>query len=319
MRSADRGPGLIDGSFKAWDDIQYDEGKFCNDSEEKSVQRVTLGDFELTVLSDGIYRNDGGAMFGVIPKVMWEKRIAADERNTIPLGLNSLLVRTGEQNILIETGIGDKLNDKTRAIYQNHPQLLKSFEEAGVAPDEIDIVINTHLHFDHCGWNTYYKDGKAVATFPRAKYYVQAGELEHAHEQHERDRVSYMTDNYDPLVRNGQMQLLNGDAEIAPGIAVKVYPGHTRNLQAVILRSGGKTACYPSDLVPDTKHLDPVWVLGYDLYPVESIANKHRFYEAAAPENWLVVYTHDHELPWSYLQIGDKGRPVVRAVEQKVG
>ena len=283
------------------------------------MQRRTLGDFELTVLSDGTYQMDGGAMFGVIPKSMWEKRIAADERNTIPLALNSLLVRTGDQNILIETGIGSKLNEKSQAIYRNRPQLLNSFEEAGVSPDEIDVVINTHLHFDHCGWNTYYKDGKPVPTFPRAKYYVQQGELEHAHEQHERDRVSYMTDNYDPLVKSGQMQLLRGSAEIAPGISVRVYPGHTRDLQAVILRSGGQVACYPSDLVPDAKHLDPVWVLGFDLYPLESIANKHRFYDVAIPENWLVVFTHDHEMPWSYLELGDKGRPVTRAVEHKAG
>ncbi len=130
------------------------------------MHRMTLGDFELTVLSDGVYRMDGGAMFGIIPKVMWEKRIQPDERNNIPLALNSLLVRTGEQNILIETGIGNKLSEKSHAIYQNQALLMKSFEEAGVSPEEIDIVINTHLHFDHCGWNTHYKNGKPVATFP---------------------------------------------------------------------------------------------------------------------------------------------------------
>ena len=175
------------------------------------MHRMTLGDFELTILSDGIYHNDGGALFGVIPKVMWEKRAAPDELNRIPMGTNSLLVRTGEHNVLIDTGIGGKLSDKRRAIYNHEPRLLKSFAEAGVSPDEIDIVINTHLHFDHCGWNTYYKDGKAVPTFPRATYYVQEGELQHAHEQHERDRVSYMTDNYDPLVASGQMKLLKDD------------------------------------------------------------------------------------------------------------
>ena len=278
------------------------------------MHRTTLGDFELTILSDGNYYMDGGTMFGVIPKVMWEKRIAPDERNTIPLALNSLLVRTGTHNVLIETGIGDKLSEKSQAIYRNQALLMKSFDEAGVAPDEIDIVINTHLHFDHCGWNTHYRHGKPVATFPRATYYVQAGELQHAHEQHERDRVSYMTDNYDPLVESGQMKLLKGDAEIVPGISVKVYPGHTRDLQAVILRSGGKVAAYPSDLVSDAKHLDPTWVLGFDLYPLETIANKHRFYQEAIPEKWLVVFTHDHELPWAHLKIGEKQRPVVYPV-----
>jgi len=279
---------------------------------------MTLGDFELTILSDGIYWNDGGAMFGVIPKVMWEKRAAPDERNRIPMGTNSLLVRTDEHNVLIDTGIGPKLSDKRRAIYDHEPLLRESFAEAGVSPDEIDIVINTHLHFDHCGWNTYYKDGKAVPTFPRATYYVQEGELRHAHEQHERDRISYMTDNYDPLVATGQMKLLKGDADIAPGVSVRVYPGHTRDLQAVILRRGGQVACYPSDLVCDTNHLDPMWVLGYDLYPLETIDNKHRFYQDAIPGNWLVVFTHDDKRPWAYLEPGEKGLPVARPVEERV-
>ena len=283
------------------------------------MHRTTLGDFELTILSDGNYQIDGGAMFGIIPKVMWEKRIAADELNRIPMGLNSLLIRTGRENVLIETGIGNKLSEKSQAIYGNQALLLKSFEQAGVSPDEIDIVINTHLHFDHCGWNTYYKQGKPVATFPRATYYVQGGEMEHAHEQHERDRVSYMTDNYDPLLASGQMKLLDGDAEIVPGIAVKRYPGHTRDMQGVVIRSGGKVVAYPSDLLCDAKHLDPTWVLGYDLYPLETIAGKHQFYEAAIPEQWLVVFTHDHELPWAYLTMGEKGRPVLHRPGPKVG
>ena len=205
------------------------------------MDRTTLGDFELTIISDGIYL-DGGAMFGVVPKTLWEKRITPDERNNINMGLNSLLIRTGTHNVLVETGIGSKLSEKSQSIYRNQALLLKNFEEAGVSPDEIDIVINTHLHFDHCGWNTYYKNGKPVPTFPRATYYVQEGEVEHAHEQHERDRVSYLTDNYDPLIQSGQMKLLKGDAEIAPGVSVKVYPGHTRDLQAVIVRSGGQVA-----------------------------------------------------------------------------
>ena len=154
------------------------------------MHRLTVGDNELTILSDGTYELDGGAMFGVVPKVLWEKRIQPDARNMLTVGTNSLLVRDGKRTVLIETGIGPKLSEKSQSIYQNQPRLLKSFEEAGVSPDEIDVVINTHLHFDHCGWNTYYKDGKPVPTFPRAKYYVQEGEWRHAREQHERDRVS---------------------------------------------------------------------------------------------------------------------------------
>jgi len=278
------------------------------------VQKVTIGDFEVTVLSDGTYELDGGAFFGVVPKVLWEKRIQADARNMLKVGTNCLLVRDGNKTVLVETGIGPKLSEKQQALHKHQSRLLHSFEEAGVAPDEVDIVINTHLHFDHCGSNTYYREGKAVATFPRAKYYAQKGEVEHAHEQHERDRVSYLTANYDPLIANGQMELLEGDAEIAPGISVKVYPGHTRDLQAVVVRSGGAVLCYPSDLIPTTNHLDPTWVMGYDLYPLLSIANRHRFYAEAIPEKWLVAFTHDHETPLAYVEMGEKGKPVARTV-----
>lgn len=273
--------------------------------------RTTIGDLEVLVLSDGTYELDGGAFFGVVPKLLWEKRVQPDARNMLKVGTNSLLIRDGNLTVLIETGIGSKLSEKQHSIHKNQVQLMKSFERAGVAPDEVDIVINTHLHFDHCGWNTYYRDGKAVATFPRAKYYVQAGEVAHAHEQHERDRVSYLTDNYDPLIESGQMTLLEGDAEIAPGISVRVYPGHTRDMQAVMVRSGGSTLCYPSDLIPTTNHLDPAWVLGYDLYPLTTIDNRHKFYAEAIPEKWLVAFTHDHEKPMAYVEMGEKGKPVV--------
>ena len=274
--------------------------------------RTTIGDFEVTVLSDGTYELDGGAFFGVVPKVLWEKRIQADARNMLKVGTNCLLARDGKQTVLVETGIGSKLNEKSRSIHKNQELLMRSFEEARVSPDEIDIVINTHLHFDHCGWNTYYRDGKAVPTFPRARYYAQAGEVAHAHEQHERDRVSYLTDNYDPLIESGQMTLLEGDAEIAPGISVRVFPGHTRDLQVVVLRSGGAALAYPSDLIPTANHLDPTWVLGYDLYPLTTIANRHRFYAEAIPEKWLVAFTHDHETPWAHVETGEKGKPVAR-------
>jgi len=275
------------------------------------MRTVSVGDFEITVLSDGTYELDGGAFFGVVPKVLWEKRIQADARNMLRVGTNCLLIRGGKKTVLVETGIGSKLNEKSRGIHKNQELLMKSFKEADASPDEIDIVINTHLHFDHCGWNTHYKDGRAVATFPMAKYYVQKGEVEHAHEQHERDRVSYLTDNYDPLIESGQMVLLDGDGEIAPGISVKVFPGHTRDLQAVIVRSGGQTLCYPGDLMPTTNHLDPTWVMGYDLYPLDSIASRHRFYQEAIPEKWLVAFTHDHETPLAYVEMGEKGKPVL--------
>ena len=274
--------------------------------------RLTLGDFKLTVLSDGAYYADGGAFFGVVPKTMWERKWPADAHNRIRPALNSLLVRTGEHTVLIETGAGNKLGEKLQRIYEHQPLLLKSLEAAGAAPDDIDIVINTHLHFDHCGWNTVLRSGKPVATFPRATYYVQQGELERAHEQHERDRVSYISANYDPLVESGQMRLLRGDQEIVPGVSVRVLPGHTRHMQAVMVESRGRHACYVSDLIPTTHHLKPTWVLAYDLYPLETIENRKRVYAEAIPGKWLMVFTHDPATPWAYLEADAAGGIMAR-------
>lgn len=264
---------------------------------------LKLGDFELTALSDGTYVGDGGAFFGVVPRVLWQRKVQPDDLNRIKVSCNSVLVRTGKQTVLIETGIGNKLAEKTKGFFLPELKLMESLQAAGVKPEEIDVVINTHLHFDHCGWNTVYKDGVAVATFPNAKYYAPLGEWEHGSLQLERDRVSYISDNYDPLIRSGQMTLLKAEKEqeIVPGISVEIWPGHTRNMWAVFLRSGGQTACYISDLIPTTWHLEPTWVMAYDLFPLEAIENRKKFYARAAPEKWLTLFTHDPNVPWAYL------------------
>ncbi len=266
------------------------------------MHRFTLGDFELSIFSDGDYYLDGGAFFGVVPKILWQRRMQADEKNRVAVGMNSLLVRTGTHTVLIETGMGNKLGEKMTEIYCPKSQLLDNLSAGGVAPEDIDTVINTHLHFDHCGWNTLRKNGRAVPTFPKATYYVQEGEWQHGRKQLERDRVSYISENYDPLVESGQMKLLRGDREIVPGISVQVFPGHTRNMQAVMIQSGGKKACYISDLIPTTAHLDLTWVMAYDLFPLETIESRKRFYQAAIPEKWLVVFTHDPTTPWAYVE-----------------
>ena len=281
------------------------------------MHRLSLGDFELTIVSDGIYYLDGGAFFGIIPKVMWERKVKADEKNRVVTGLNSVLIRGGKKTVLIETGIGNKVPEKMAKIYAPQAKLLENLHTAGAAPEDIDIVINTHLHFDHCGWNTVREGDRVRATFPNAKYYVQEGEWRHGVEQHLRDRVSYISDNYDPLINNRQMELLSGGREIVPGVSVKVYPGHTRNMQAVMIESGGQTACYISDLIPTSAHLDPVWVMAYDLFPLETIENKQRFYDEAIPQKWLVIFTHDHQTPWAYVEReGEKitAKPVTEAV-----
>jgi glyoxylase-like metal-dependent hydrolase (beta-lactamase superfamily II) len=274
------------------------------------MHRLTLGDFELTALSDGIYHLDGGGLFGVVPKVLWSKKVEVDANNRVPTGLNCVLVR-GDKTVLIETGIGNKLSEKMAQLYGQPAQLLDNLNAAGVSPDDIDIVINTHLHFDHCGWNTVRQGDKIAATFPKAKYYVQEGEWRHAHEN-QRDAVSYITPNYDPLVESGQMQLLRGDVEIVPGISVKVFSGHTRDMQAVIIESGGQTACYISDLIPTRAHVDLNWVMSFDLYPLETIESRKRYYARAIPEKWLTMFTHDPNLPWGYVEKTDSGKLAVR-------
>ena len=273
---------------------------------------MSLGDFELTSLSDGIHYLDGGAYFSVVPQTLWSKKLQPDENNRVPSGLNSVVIRTGDKNILIETGIGNKLPQKMAQIYGMPAKLLDSLHAAGLAPEDIDIVINSHLHFDHCGWNTIRQNGSAKPTFPNAKYYAQEGEWQHAHED-QRDSVSFFTENYDPLVESGQMQLLRGNAEIVPGISVEIYPGHTRDMQAVYVRSRGKTACYISDLIPTSNHLDLYWLMSFDLYPVQSVESRKRFYSHAIPGKWLVMFTHDHEIPWGYLEKDERGKVVISA------
>jgi glyoxylase-like metal-dependent hydrolase (beta-lactamase superfamily II) len=286
-------------------------------SEELVRGRTELGDFELTILTDGPYLLDGGAMFGVVPKPLWEKRAPANERNQIVLGTNTVVVRTGKHTVVIETGIGNKLPEKQRSFSDAKMLLMQSFGAAGIRPEEIDVVINTHLHFDHCGWNTRRDEKGVVATFPNARYFVHRGEVEHGHLQLERDAVSYLSDNYDPLIANGQMTQLDCAAgerrEIVPGVSVEVYPGHTAQMMAVVIESAGKTACYISDLIPTSAHLDVTWVMGYDLDPLTCIEQRKRFLSRAIPEEWLVLFTHDHEHPMGYVEVGEKGKPRLQA------
>ncbi len=279
---------------------------------------ATLGDFELTVLTDGPYYLDGGAMFGVVPKTLWQKRAPADDNNRILLGTNTVVVRTGQHTVVIETGIGNKLPGKQRDIFDAKALLPQSFAAAGISLDEVDVVINTHLHFDHCGWNTRLDaGGRVVPTFPNARYFAHRGEVEHGHLQLERDAVSYISANYDPLVESGQMSLIDGGAasvtEIVTGISVEVYPGHTAQLMAVNIDSNGHRACYISDLVPTVAHLDPAWVMGYDLDPVMCIAQRQRFLKRAIDRQWLVLFTHDHHVPMGHIGVNDHGKPVMKS------
>jgi glyoxylase-like metal-dependent hydrolase (beta-lactamase superfamily II) len=279
--------------------------------------RTQVGNFELTVCTDGTYKLDGGAMFGVVPKTLWQKRAPADDLNRILLGLNTVIVRTGKHTVLIETGIGNKQPPKLREIFENQELLPASLAAAGIAVDEVDFVINTHLHFDHCGWNTTLQpDGSVTPTFPNARYFAHRGEVEHGHLQLERDRVSYLSPNYDPLIESGQMTLIEGHtADICPGVSIELFPGHTAQLMGVHIESAGQHACYISDLIPTSAHLDPTWVMGYDLDPLETIVQRKRFYKRAIPEKWLVLFTHDHRTPMARIGLNEKEKPIVIATD----
>jgi glyoxylase-like metal-dependent hydrolase (beta-lactamase superfamily II) len=283
------------------------------------MHQITLGDFELSIFSDGTYPLDGGAFFGVVPKIMWSKKVPADERNYCTAGLNSLLIRTGRQTILVETGMGNKLSERMRKFYSQPAQLLDNLAAGGVAPEDIDIVINSHLHFDHCGWNTVRdKNGNIVPTFPRAKYYAPRGEWEYARHPSERDSISFISENYDPLVESGRMTLLDGGEEIVPGISVKKFSGHTAHMMGIIVQStsGAKaraaTACYISDLIPTTAHIDLTWGMSFDLYPLQTIESKKEYYARAIPEKWITVFTHDPKIPWARVEQDQAGKMVAK-------
>jgi glyoxylase-like metal-dependent hydrolase (beta-lactamase superfamily II) len=306
--------------------------------------RHILGSLELTVCTDGTFLLDGGAMFGVVPKTLWSLRAPADANNNILLGLNALVLRLESALVIIETGLGNKLSPKLREIHQNHELLPASLAAAGIRPEDVTHVLNTHLHFDHCGWNTtLHPDGSVTPTFPNARYFFAAGELAHGRLQHDRDRVSYLSPNYDPLLASRQLTLLdphgrgnftpddarlrNPEApdlpppviqtslEILPGLTVEPFPGHTADMLAVHIQSrssGGKAehAVYTGDLFPTHHHLDPTWVMGYDLDPIRCIDERKRFLSRAIPEDWLLIFPHDHHLPATRVTLNDKGRPV---------
>jgi glyoxylase-like metal-dependent hydrolase (beta-lactamase superfamily II) len=264
---------------------------------------MKLGDLEFHIISAGTVRLDGGAMFGVIPRTFWEKKMAPDARNRITLAMNCLLVLAGGKRILVETGAGDKMNQKLREIYglEDSP-LIEGLRAYGLVPEEIDIVVNTHLHFDHCGGNTRVEKDKVVAVFPNARYVVRRGEFDHAMKPNERDRASYLSENYAPLESAGVFELLDGDQAVVPGVELIKVSGHTADMQCVKLTGGGKAAFLFADLVPTTAHLPLPWIMGYDLYPMTTLENKKRRIPEVVREGWLALFGHDVRVPAAYLR-----------------
>ncbi|MCL5005188.1 MAG: MBL fold metallo-hydrolase [Acidobacteria bacterium] len=266
---------------------------------------MKLGDFEIDALSDGTFALDGGQMFGVVPKPLWERKIPADARNRVRLALTCLLVRTGRHNVLVETGIGEKFDAKHAEIYAiNHSSHLPGeLVRHGLTPQDIDVVINTHLHFDHCGWNTRRDGSRIVPTFPRARYVVQRGEWEHALHPNERDRASYVEEFFAPA--KSQTDLVEGSCEIVPGIRVELAPGHTHDMQCVWVESNGSCACFVSDLVPTHVHLPYPWIMAFDLYPMDTLASRKQLLPRLADEQALVVFPHDPQFTWGRLKDQD--------------
>ena len=261
-----------------------------------------LGDFVLTLVQDSVYWWDGGAMFGVVPKALWSRKSPVDDANRVPLGLNCYVIRTGEHTILIETGAGDKMDARQReraklpAVVEALPHVIARH---GIDAESIDIVINSHLHWDHCSGNTVLTPQGAVAAFPKAQYFASRGEWEHAHEHLDRDGVAYIDANYDPLMAAGCLSLVEDGHEVVPGVRMRRAPGHNRDMMVITAESRGETFCFLSDMVPTAAHLQPTWIPAFDLYPLESIETKNRWLTRIVDEGWLCGFAHDPEIAFT--------------------
>jgi glyoxylase-like metal-dependent hydrolase (beta-lactamase superfamily II) len=269
---------------------------------------MRLGDFELTPLLDGYLRLDGGAMFGVVPKTLWEKRTPADDRNRIAMAMRPLLVR-GERLMIIDAGCGDKMDAKSADIYgfDRRENLDVTLARAGVRAEDIDLVLASHLHFDHAGGFTAKDASGAVRPrFPNARYLVNEGEWDDANHPHERNRASYFAENYVPLQEAGVLELLSDNAVVAPGIRMRRTGGHTRFHHIIYLESGGTTAVFAADLMPTTAHVDVPWIMAYDLYPMETLEFKRAFVREAIEREYIVFFEHDPVIPAGIIRQKDR-------------
>jgi len=269
-----------------------------------------VGSLTVHAIEAGLQRLDGGAMFGVVPKPLWEKRIQPDERNRIPLAMRCLLVETANALVLIDTGAGNKEGEKFSSIYGlenagSPTRLEDGIRAAGHRPDEVDIVLCTHLHFDHAGGNTLRTDeGEVMPAFVNAEYVVQRGEFDFAHSLNERIRASYLGPNFDPIPET-RWRLLEGAVEVTEGIRVELTPGHTPYHQSVWIEDAGETALFLADVCPTSVHLPLPWIMGYDLEPLVTLESKRGLWERARAESWRLIFEHDPAVPWGWLDPDD--------------
>jgi len=273
---------------------------------------MPLGDLELTLVGDGEFRLDGGAMFGVVPRALWQLEKPPDAENRIRMATNCLLVRRGSELLLVDTGIGDKHGRRFEDIYAMDPaaeRLPDAIRRAGYALGDVTHVLLSHLHFDHCGWNTRRDGERLVPTFPRARYWLNRGEVEHARAPNERDRASYFPENWEPLFAAGVVELFEEEAEPIPGVRAQKAPGHNADMCIVLLDGGeGAKGVFWADLVPTTAHVPNPWIMGYDLYPLTTLENKKRWLPRAAEGAWLCIFEHDAETPVARLAASRPGR-----------
>ena len=271
---------------------------------------MRTGAVEWHLVSDGTFRLDGGAMFGVVPKPLWERKAAPDDRNRITLGTNCVLLRSGGRTVLVDVGVGRKDPPRFRDMFGfgEETSLVASLAAHGVLPQDVDVVVCTHLHFDHAGGVTRLdEEGRAVPTFPKAVHLVQRDELVDAQNPTVRSAASYFAWNWEPLREAKLLEVVDGDVDVVPGVRTKVMKGHIRALQGVAIESGGEKAFYPSDMVPTTAHLPVPWVMGYDLYPLDTVAFKESFLPAAVDEGWTVIFEHDPNVGAARIHRAAKG------------
>jgi glyoxylase-like metal-dependent hydrolase (beta-lactamase superfamily II) len=285
------------------------------------VERRKIGSFTVHAIQAGGQKLDGGAMFGVVPKPLWEKRIPADERNRIQLGMRCLLIEHPSGLVLIDTGAGNKENEKFKDIYglenegaDGRTMLEDGLNQIGVTPADIAIVINTHLHFDHAGGNTRNRpDGSLEISFPNATYIVRRGEYDFAMQPNERTAASYFERNYGPLEAADKIEFVAREKTIVKGIKVVPTPGHTPFHQSVLIESAGERAFYLGDLVPTHAHLPLPWIMGYDVEPLVTLETKRRILKQALEEHWLVIFEHDASVPWGRVENDGKAYRLVGA------
>jgi glyoxylase-like metal-dependent hydrolase (beta-lactamase superfamily II) len=279
------------------------------------LESRTLGRWRIHAIQAGGQQLDGGAMFGVVPKTLWERRLAADAKNRIPMGMRCLLIEHEDGLVLIDAGSGNKETPKFHDIYgienggeAGRTALEDGIRDAGFRPEEIRLVINTHLHFDHAGGNTWKAPtGEVLPSFPNARYLVQRGEFEYATHTNERTAASYFTPNWEAIQAAGKLDLVEGDREILPGIRVRRTPGHTPHHQSVVLTSGGETACFLGDVVPTSHHLPLPWIMGYDVEPLVTLESKRTLLADALRSDWLLIFEHDAHVGFGRVAHDGKG------------